>query len=353
MLDYDVIVIGGGQAGLSIGYYLQQQGHRFIILEKNKRAGTSWRERYDSLVLFTPRSFNDMPGLPFPGERHGLPDKNEVAHYLEQYAHYFQLPIELGVEVIRLEKTGSRGFQVHTTERILYARSVVIATGPFHEPYWPDLHMNADNDVVQWHTATYRNEQQLSDGPVLVVGGGNSGVQIAIELTKKHPVILSMGQSRTFLPLAILGKTIFTYMRKLGILTAPVTSWLGKLYHTLPDPIFGYQKELRQLLRSGKLKLSSRTVSLSGRVATFADGRTAHVSNIIWATGYRPRYKWLEVPGVLDDQGRPVHNRGVSPTPGLFFLGLPWQYNRQSALLGGVGHDAHYLANEITDYLRS
>lgn len=356
MHDYDVIVIGGGQAGLSIGYYLQQRGHRFVILEKSERVGTSWRERYDSLVLFTPRSFNDLPGLPFPGQRSGLPDKNEVAHYLELYAHHFQLPIELGVEVIRLEETdspGSPGFRVHTQERILLARSVVIATGPFHEPYWPDLHKNADKDVVQWHTATYRNEQQLSDGPVLVVGGGNSGVQIAIELTGKHPVFLSMGQSRTFLPLTILGKTIFTYMRKLGILTAPVSSWLGKLYHSLPDPIFGYRKELQKLLRTGKLTLSSRTVSLSGHVATFADGRTATVSNIIWATGYRLRYKWVEVPGILDDQGRPVHNRGISPTPGIFFLGLPWQYNRQSALLGGAGHDAHFLVNEITDLLRS
>lgn len=355
MFDYDAVVVGGGQAGLSIGYYLQKQGLRFIILEKKDRVGTSWRERYDSLVLFTPRAFNDLPGLPFPGERSGLPDKNEAAHYLEEYASHFQLPVQLGVQVVRVEKPSSDadGFLVHTQERVLTARAVIVATGPFQEPLWPALHKNADKEVVQQHTATYRNEEALAPGTVLVVGGGNSGVQIAVELAEKHPVLLSMGQARSFLPLTLLGKTIFTYMRALGILTAPASSWFGKLYRSLPDPIFGYRKEMRALQRSGKLKLAPRTVSIAGRVVTFADETTAEVSTVIWATGYRTHYQWLEIPGALDDQGRPIHTRGVSPAPGLFYLGLPWQSSRQSALMGGVGQDAQMLSTHIAAYLRA
>ncbi|QRG69622.1 flavin-containing monooxygenase [Brevibacillus choshinensis] len=352
MFDYDVVVVGGGQAGLSIGYYLQQQGLRFIILEKQKRVGTSWRERYDSLVLFTPRAFNDLPGFPFPGDRNGLPYKDEVAHYLEEYARNFRLPILLDVQVLRVERASSEGFRVHTEHQVINARAVVVATGPFQEPFWPEIHKNAGKEVIQQHTATYRNAESLDSGTVLVVGGGNSGVQIAVELAEKHPVLLSMGESRTFLPLTILGKTIFTYMRTLGILSAPSSSWFGKLYRSMPDPIFGFRKEMRALQRSGKLRLAPRTVSISGRIVTFADRTTAEVSNIIWATGYRPHYEWLQIPGALDDHGRPVHNRGISPAHGLFFLGLPWQSSRQSALMGGVGQDARHLATHLSSFLR-
>ncbi|MFJ9497178.1 flavin-containing monooxygenase [Brevibacillus centrosporus] len=352
MTDYDVIVIGAGQAGLSIGYYLQRHKLSFVILEKNDRVGTSWRERYDSLVLFTPRAFNDLPGLPFPGDRHGFPDKNEAAHYLEMYAHYHSFPIRLGVEVLRVENQGG-SYQVHTQEQVFRARSVVVATGPFQEPYWPSLHAHAGKEIAQWHTATFRNGRQVDPGTVLVVGGGNSGIQIANELAQEHSVFLSIGQSRTHLPLSILGKTIFYYLRSLGVLTAPSSSWLGRLYRSLPDPIFGYKKELRQLQRAGKLKIAPRTVSLSGCTAAFEDGSTADFSTIIWATGYRPNYAWLDVPGACNELGRPFHQKGVSPVPGLFFLGLPWQRNRLSALMGGVGHDAAILTNEIVDFLRT
>lgn len=351
MPDYDAIVIGGGQAGLAMGYYLQQQGLRFTILDKRGRVGESWRERYDSLVLFTPRRFNDLPGLPFPGQRDGLPDKNEAADYLENYAHHFGLPIQPGAEVSSLEQT-EEGFRIYTQARTYQARTVVVATGPFHTPYVPTDHMNVDYDVTQWHTATYRNEQQLSNEPVLVVGGGNSGVQIAVELARDRPVMLSMGRTGPFLPRSILGKTIFAYMRALGILTVPASSWLGRLYRSLPDPIFGYGNELRQMQKAGKLRIVPRLTSFSGRVATFADGSTETFSQIVWATGYRPDYHWLDIPDVLDELGRPHHRRGVSPIPGLFFLGLPWQRNRQSALIGGVGHDARLLADEIAAFLR-
>lgn len=344
MKHYEVIVIGGGQSGLAIGHYLKQDGRRFVILEKHSQIGHSWRERYDTLVLFTPRRYSDLPGFLFPGDRDGLPGKDDAANYLESYAEYFELPVQLDTEVIRVEKVDN-GFWVHTNQEILQADRTIIATGPFHTPYLPPIEQYVAGDVVSLHTSLYKNEHQLQDGPVLVVGGGNSGAQIAVELAENRPVMLSMGQSRSFLPLTILGKTIFDYMRALGLLTAPVSSWLGKRLSRMPDPIFGYRKQIQQLEQSGQLKLVPRTISLSGNTVTFAGGSQAPVANIIWATGFRPQYDWLHIPDALDANGRPIHQRGVSPVHGLYFLGLPWQHNRQSALMGGVGKDAKYMAS--------
>ncbi|MFD2372048.1 hypothetical protein ACFSO0_19145 [Brevibacillus sp. GCM10020057] len=215
------------------------------------------------------------------------------------------------------------------------------------------MHRDAGSDVTQLHTGTFRNEQQLAPGSVLVVGGGNSGIQIAAELAENRPVYLSVGQSRLHLPERILGKPVFSYMRALGLLTAPAESWLGKRLSSVPDPIIGYHGAIRRLMRSGQLRMMPRTLSLAGQTAFFADGSTARVSNIIWATGYRSDYGWLAVPGALDEYGRPLHTRGVSPVPGLYYLGLPWQRNRQSALMGGVSVDARLLADDMIRFLNS
>lgn len=346
MFEYDVIVVGGGQAGLAVGHYLQQEGLRFVILEKQARVGASWRNRYDSLVLFTPRRYCDLPGFPFPGDRDGLPSKDDAANYLEAYADHFGLPVRLQTEVTAVEKTGT-GFLVRTTREILQARSVVIATGPFHTPFLPDLREQAAREVVQLHTADYKNERQLRNGSVLVVGAGNSGAQIAAELAAERTVYLSMGQSRSFLPLSLLGKNIFWYLRASGLLAIPVTSWLGKRLSEKPDPIFGYRRQLIRLERAGQLRMVPRTVSLSGTTARFADGTEVTVDNILWATGFRSRYDWLRIPDALDGEGRPLHRRGVSPVHGLFFIGLPWQHTRSSALMGGVGADAKQLMKQM------
>lgn len=343
MSDYDVLIIGGGQAGLAMGYYVQQQKRRFLILDSNSQTGDSWRDRYDSLVLFTPRRYSDLPGLPFPGERDGLPTKDDVADYLLEYARLFLLPIRHDTAVLRVEKQDSL-YLVHTREKTLRARNVIVATGPFHTPNIPSIHAQLDPDVVQIHTAAYKNEQQLQDGPVLVVGGGNSGAQIAVELAATRPVVLSMGQVRSFLPLHVWGKSIFWYLHRSGLLTLPGTTWIGKRWRQKPDPIFGYRSEILHLRQTNRLRLVERTVSFSGTTATFADGSQTAIRNVIWATGFLSDYSWLKVPGVLDEQGRPIHQRGVTASAGLFFLGLPWQHSRSSALLGGVGNDAKYLA---------
>ena len=344
MNDYDVLVIGGGQAGLAMGYYLQQQKRRFLIVDSSRETGESWRSRYDSLVLFTPRRFSDLPGLAFPGERDGLPTKDETADYLAGYVRHFQLPVRYNTTVVRVEKHDST-YLVHTQKETFRSRAVVVATGPFHTPQIPAISKQLDEDVVQIHTAHYKNEEQLQEGPVLVVGSGNSGAQIAVELAAARPVILSAGQSRLSLPLFLSGKPIFWYLNVLGLLTLPKDTWFGKRWSKQPDPIFGYRTQIRKLRQSGSLRTAERTVSFAGSTARFSDGSEATIRNVIWATGFRPDYHWLQIPGVLDEQGRPIHRRGITNQEGLFFLGLPWQHSRSSALLGGVGADAKYLAD--------
>jgi putative flavoprotein involved in K+ transport len=346
MNAYDVLVIGAGQAGLAMGYYLRQAGLRFLIVDQCERVGDSWRQRYDTLVLFTPRSCSDLPGLPFPGERDGLPAKDDVADYLEQYAAHFSLPVRTKSPVSSVERHGD-GFLVASGQEKWFARQVVIATGPFQTPWILAIHRDAAPDVVQLHTAAYKNERQLRPGPVLVAGSGNSGVQIAVELAASRPVVLSMGRPRPFLPLRLLGKPIFWYLKLSGFTSIPVTTLPGQWLSRRPDPIIGYKRQLHRLEQEGRLRVTGRTVRLSGRIATFSDGSQAEAANIIWATGFRCTYDWLHVPGVLDANGRPIHRRGVTPAAGLYFLGLPWQYRRTSALLGGVGEDARYLFSHI------
>jgi putative flavoprotein involved in K+ transport len=344
--EYDVIVIGAGQAGLAMGYYLQQLPLSFLLLDSQQRVGDSWRNRYDSLVLFTPRRYSQLPGYLFPGEPDGLPDKDEVADYLERYAAFFRLPIQHSTTVRKLEKIAD-GFRVAADGKEYLARQVVIATGPFQQPSLPAIGANASAEVRQIHTAAYKNASQLRDGPVLVVGAGNSGVQIAVELAAEREVILSVGQPRRFLPLSFLGKNIFWYFDKLGLLSADVSSKTGAWLSRRPDPIFGYKTALKALAKQGNIRLEGRTVHIAGRTVGFAGGGTAEVSNIIWASGFQPDYGWIDVPGVIGEGGKPLHARGVSPVNGIFFLGLPWQRCRKSALIGGVGDDAQFIASMI------
>ncbi|HEX3267395.1 MAG TPA: NAD(P)/FAD-dependent oxidoreductase [Gaiellaceae bacterium] len=339
--DHEVVVIGAGQAGLAIGYFLKRQGARFTILDRAHSIGSAWRERWESLTLFTPRRYDGLPGLPFPGDPDGYPSRDEVIAYLERYSREFELPIELGSAVHRLTADGGRT-PLETDGRTITADQVVVATGPFQAPLVPELAGQLDSEVFQVHSTGYLRPDQIPEGTLLVVGGGNTGFQIAKELSASHRVCLSVGSRQTPLPQRIFGRDLFWWLTKSRLLATTVESRLGqRLQHR--ETLIGSSP--RALERHG-VELKPRAVSASGRVVRFADGSELEVDAVIWATGYRPDYSWIDLP-VFDPEDRIRHRRGVTDVPGLYFLGLTWQYTRGSALLGWVNDDAEYIAERI------
>lgn len=344
MLEKDVIIIGGGQAGLSIGYFLQKHRCDFVILDAGGRTGDSWRNRYDSLVLFTPKMYSSLPGLAFPGRPDELPTKDETAEYLEQYARHYSLPIHFNTRVSLLKKTGDR-FCIRSDREEYTAKQVVVATGPFQKAYIPPFAKTLKQPIYQVHSSAYRNPGQLRPGPVLVIGGGNSGAQIAVELAGRHEVTISVSHKMNFKPLSLFDKSIFWYFDKIGLLEADVRSIKGSWLKKQPEQVYGL--ELKRLLASGTVNMKPRAVRAEGDAIHFADGSSVRASNVIWATGFRPDYSWIDINGLLDSSGYPHHQKGVSSIEGLYFLGMPWQSCRGSALLGWVGQDAEYIANHL------
>jgi putative flavoprotein involved in K+ transport len=338
----EVAVVGGGQAGLAMGYYLREQGRRFVIFERGDSVAPAWRERWDSLTLFTPRGYSALPGLPFPGDPDGYPIRDEVITYLERYAETFELPIELGSAVRRLSHEGDR-FVLEAAGRTISADQVVVATGPFQTPFVPKLAEKLDPEVWQAHSTGYRHPSDLREGTSLVVGGGNTGFQIAKELSSTHKVILSVGSKQKPLPQRIAGRDLFWWLTKTHLLSTTVESRLGsKLQHR--DTLIGSSP--REIKRRFRVELKPRATDVSGRTVRFEDGSELDVDAVIWATGYRPDYSWIDLP-ILDSNRRLRHRRGVTDVPGLFFLGLTWQWTRGSALIGWVKDDAAFLVERI------
>ena len=340
-------MIGGGQAGLAIGYYLRQQGCRFVILERASELAPAWRERWDSLALFTPRRYSALPGLPFPGDPDGYPTRDEVIAYLERYAESFQLPIGLDSEVKKLEQDDGR-FRLELDDRTITADQVVVATGPFQKPFVPKLAEGLSADVFQAHAVGYRRPKGVPDGTVLVVGGGNTGFQIAKELSTTHKVVLSVGSRQKPLPQRPLGRDLFWWLTKAGILNKSIESRLGRKLSTR-DTLIGSSP--RELKRRYGVELKPRAVDADGRKVRFEDGSELEVDAVIWASGYRPDHSWIRLP-VFDD-GRLRHRRGVTDVSGLYFVGLTWQYTRGSALIGWVRDDAEFIAEQIAAYQAS
>jgi putative flavoprotein involved in K+ transport len=335
---FDVVVVGGGQAGLAAAWHLSRSRQRYVVLEAGGQIGHSWRSRWDSLRLFTPAEHDALPGLSFPAPAGTYPGKEAVADYLRDYAATFELPVELNARVTGLHSTGA-AFRVETEGREFTARQVVVATGPFHQPLVPALAAGLDSSVTQVHSAGYRSTADLPDGPVLVVGGGNSGFQIAEELAPTRPVELSLGSTYPALPQRLLGRDLFWWLTRSGLMRATVDSRLGRRMQSRGEFLIGSSR--RDLQRAG-VRLRPRLVAAAGRTARFADGSSRDVAAVVWATGYRSDYSWIDVPGVLRD-GRVLHRRGVTDVPGVYFLGLPWQHTRGSALLGFVGDDAAHV----------
>jgi putative flavoprotein involved in K+ transport len=339
----DVVVVGGSQAGLAMAWHLTRQGRRFVVLEAGPEVGHVWRSRWDSLKLFTPAQYDALPGMAFPAPADTYPTKEPVADYLRAYAAAFDLPVRLNATVTELRRLEDGSFEVRTADQTYRARQVVVATGPFQVRFVPPPAAKLDPSVAQVHSADYRNPQTLPEGPVLVVGGGNSGFQIAEELAATRTVDLSIATTYPMLPQRLAGRDLFWWLTRLGLMQVTVTSRVGRRM-SRRDFVIGTNR--RRLERAG-VRFRPRLVDAEGRTVRFADHRLLEdVGVVVWATGYRPDYAWIHIPGVVRE-GQVVHRRGVTEVPGLYFLGLSWQHTRGSALLGFVNDDATYLADRI------
>ena len=343
----DVLVIGAGQAGLALGHHLAACDVSFLLLDAGPEVGPSWRSRWDSLRLVSPAQYDSLPGLPFPAPADSHPSKDDVADYLAAYARHFDLPVRLNCPVRRLHREPDGAFAVTTPSGVLHAKRVVVATGPFQTPRIPAAAEQLDLSVPQLHSAEYRNPTQVpGGGRVLVVGAANSGLQIAAELADTKSVTVAVGSRPMELPQRIGGRDLFHWLTKSGFFTVPADSRLARRLRARGDLVIGTRSSA---LRRRGVAFRPRLTGFAGRTATFADGSTLEVDAVVWATGYRPDYSWLHVPGVIDETGAVRHTAGVTDVPGLYVLGLPWQTARGSALLGFVGADAAALAARLTD----
>jgi putative flavoprotein involved in K+ transport len=348
--SYDAIVIGGGQAGLAAGYYLKQQERDFIILDANERIGDSWRKRWDSLRLFTPAWHNGLPGMPFPAPARSCPTKDEMADYLEAYAAQFALPVRTGVRVTRVSKEGD-GFILVSGNQRFEADNVVVAMSNYQVPKAPTFAGELDPAIVQLHSGQYRSPSQLRDGDVLVVGAGNSGAEIALEVANERRTWLA-GNSTGHVPFRIEGffgryvgvPLVMFAFRHLLSLNTPIGRKLrpkmrhhgGPLVRTKPGD-----------LASVGVERVPRVVGVCDGLPALEDGRALEAANVIWCTGFGPDFSWIVLPAFQED-GYPREERGVVPSiPGLFFVGLAFQRAASSTLIGGVGRDAEYIARQV------
>lgn len=345
----DTMIIGGGQAALALGHHLKEQQRNFLILDANPRTGDAWRQRWDSLRLFTPAKFDGLPGEPFPAEPLSFPTKDEVAGYLENYAARQGLPILHGTRVERLWREADH-FVAASNGRRWEARNAVVATGASQAPKVPGFAAELAPSTVQLHSSDYRNPGQLKDGPVLVVGLGNSGAEIALEVVRTHPTTVA-GKPGGELPVKH-GKAAARYV-------LPLIRFLGLYVLTLGTPIGRkaapiFTAHAAPLIRTKTKDLAAAGVRLAPRVArveegkpVLADGTRQEVANVIWCTGFQDDFGWID-PALLDGGALPRQHRGVAlGTPGLFFLGQEFLYAAASATLPGVSRDARYLAGRI------
>jgi putative flavoprotein involved in K+ transport len=342
-----VVVVGGGQAGLAVGYFLAEQGRDFTILEAASEPAAAWRGRWDSLKLFTSARYDALPGLGFPGDSDRYPTRDEVAAYLDDYARRFELPVELDSRVRSIRRSDGT-YIVELDDRSYEAEQVVVATGPFQIPFVPPIAEGLDPTVVQMHSTAYRSPDSIPDGRVVVVGGGNTGYQIAEELSASREVHLSIGSRQMPLPQRVLGRDLFWYLDKAGLIRKPTTSRIGRRMQQREDTLIGSRP--RALRRLG-VQLHGRAVDAKGSTLSFSDGATLDVDSVVWATGFHADHSWIDIP-VFDEGGGVVHERGVTTSPGLYFIGLLWQHTRGSALLGWVKDDAEHIAQKI-DSLRA
>ena len=341
----DVLVIGAGQAGLAVGYHLRATGARFELVERNLRIGDSWRQRYDSLSLFTPRSYSHLPGLLLDGDQDGYPTRDEIADYFARYAAHFDIPVRLGTKVVSLERLDEGFLAALDDGTTIEARAVVVAAGAFQIPAVPKIASELSPAVAQLTPLSYRNPSSVPAGVVLVVGDGATGRQIALELAGSHRVVLATGKKRSLAPQRVLGRSIFWWLDHLGLLRITGDSRLGRRLRardTLP------RRDLADdQLREAGVDLVPRLTAFDRASAIFADGRMQDVGSVVWTAGYRDDTSWVRIVDAVDASGSFVETRGASPVPGLFFVGRPWQMTQSSGLVTGVGADAQAIVTHL------
>jgi putative flavoprotein involved in K+ transport len=348
----ETVIVGGGQAGLATGYHLGRLGRPFVILDGEARIGDAWRRRWDSLRLFTYAQYAGLPGLRFPAPRWSFPTKDDMADYLERYASIFELDVRSEVTVDRLDRIGDR-FLVQAGDRAFEADNVVIATGAHRVPKIPAFAGELDPSIVQLHSSEYRRPSQLRDGGVLVVGAGNSGADIAFELVRDHPVWLA-GRDNGHIPVRIErlpGRIAFPVFRFVMHHLIKVSNPIGRRAKpkmlAKGDPLVRVKP--KDLLGAGVERVDERVVGVRDGRPLLDDSRALNVTNVIWCTGFRTDYSWVDQP-VFGADGEPIHERGVvKDAPGLFFVGLPFQYAASSDVLPGIGRDHAYIARHIAD----
>ncbi|WNW01789.1 NAD(P)/FAD-dependent oxidoreductase [Tenacibaculum sp. HL-MS23] len=344
MLDY--VIIGGAQAGLSMAYHLKKMEKKFVVIDGEKEIGASWLNRWDSLKLFTPTEYNHLPGMKFNASKGHYPTKFEVSNYFKLYVEKFQIPLQLDTLITSVRKN-EKGFYVSYKDGEIQTKNVIVATGPFHIPYTPPCHTKISETVSQMHSNYYKRVDQLQKGDALVVGAGDSGYQILDEISKdKNRTVYFSGNTNVkSLPQQFLGKTLWWWFTLIGFLSYSKYSWIGKRINSSVQPVIG--TDVKEILSRENVIAVGRTKDALNSEIEFEKDKISTIKNIVWATGYRPNFKWIE--GLeLDEDGYPKNYRGVSNINGLFFIGLPWMFTRGSATLGGVSKDAKYLADIIS-----
>jgi putative flavoprotein involved in K+ transport len=348
---YETVIVGGGQAGLSVGYFLKEQGRSFVVLDASERIGDSWRNRWDSLRLYSPAFRDGLPGMAFPAARTAYPTKDEMGDYLEAYATRFGLPVRSGTAVVALTRENGRYVASAGDDRF-EAENVVVASGVFRKPYTPDFAGEVDPAITQLHSNDYRNLSQLQQGPVLVVGASHSGSDLAYEASAAHDVILS-GPDTGQIPVPIesrRGRLGFRVLVFAGTHVLNVDTPLGRKMRPHVrhggGPLLRYRR--KDLAAAGVERVLARIVGVRNGFPVLDDGRVVEARNVVWCTGFRPDFSWIRVPFELGEDGFPVQYRGAaSSSPGLYFVGLPFLHSFASMLIAGTGRDAERVARQI------